>query len=474
MHTHAEQSHLIENKSIDYVQESERHGKSRDLFTLWFCTNIAPLAVVTGAVAVQEFNLNFISALSAIIIGHLFGGIILGLTSAQGPQVGIPQMIQSRAQFGRYGSLLVVFFTTLIYLGFFISNIILSDKAIHIVVPAIELKPAIIIGGVSATFIAIVGYNFIHKLNKIGTWVMGISLISGIIYIFLNPLPSNFMSRGEFTFAGWFATFCIGAVWQISFSPYTSDYSRYLPKAVGIAKPFWYTYLGATLGTILAFSFGVIAVSAVPQSEDVMLAAKQATGFMGPFLMLLFLGNIVCHNSMNIYGAVLSLMTSVQTFAFHWRPSTKVRIVFSIIILIGSILVSLAASADFVHFFLNLIFALLSVLIPWAAINLIDFYIIKKHNYDVESIFRQDGGIYGLINYCALASYFIGILVQVPFVKNAFFEGVYANIIPGVDLSWMIGLVVTAVVYFSCAKLMVNKPKKLIQAGYSKEQKLFE
>ena len=33
----------IESNSIDYVDPSQRHGKVRDLFTLWFCTNIAPL-----------------------------------------------------------------------------------------------------------------------------------------------------------------------------------------------------------------------------------------------------------------------------------------------------------------------------------------------------------------------------------------------------------------------------------------------
>ena len=45
--------------------------------------------------------------------------------------------------------------------------------------------------------------------------------------------------------------FGLCAVWQISFSPYTSDYSRYLPKSIGIYKPFIFTYLGASLGTIL-------------------------------------------------------------------------------------------------------------------------------------------------------------------------------------------------------------------------------
>lgn len=72
----------IESNSIDYVDASQRNGHVKDLFTLWFCTNIAPLAVITGAMSVQTFHLNIMSALTAIIFGHFFGASILALTSA--------------------------------------------------------------------------------------------------------------------------------------------------------------------------------------------------------------------------------------------------------------------------------------------------------------------------------------------------------------------------------------------------------
>ncbi|XYK59892.1 hypothetical protein ACSJL1_002583 [Serratia sarumanii] len=48
MNSQPEQTAFIEDKSIDFVPAGERHGHARSLFTLWFCTNIAPLAVVTG------------------------------------------------------------------------------------------------------------------------------------------------------------------------------------------------------------------------------------------------------------------------------------------------------------------------------------------------------------------------------------------------------------------------------------------
>ncbi len=82
------------------------------------------------------------------------------------------------------------------------------------------------------------------------------------------------------------------------------------------------------------------------------------------------------------------------------------------------------------------------------SINLLDFYVVNKKSYDIQSIFAQDGGIYGKFNAKALTAYFIGIIIQIPFLTNAFFTGPFANVIPDVDVSWVIGLLVSFAVYY--------------------------
>ena len=67
----------------------------------------------------------------AIVVGHLVGGVLMALHSAQGPQMGIPQMIQSRGQFGSYGALIVVVIAAVMYLAFFASNIVLAGQSLH-------------------------------------------------------------------------------------------------------------------------------------------------------------------------------------------------------------------------------------------------------------------------------------------------------------------------------------------------------
>ncbi|MGE7990646.1 purine-cytosine permease family protein [Pseudomonas sp. NPDC089554] len=445
------QHQFVENHTVDHVPPAERHGKSRDLFTLWFSTNIAPLPIVTGAMVIQVFHLNFVWGLVAIVLGHLLGGVVLALASAQGPQLGIPQMVQSRGQFGRYGALLIVFFTAVIYVGFFISNIVLAGKSIHGIAPSVPMPAAIIVGALSATAIGVIGYRFIHILNRVGTWVMGSALLAGFIMMFAQELPADFFSRGAFNLSGFIATVSLGTIWQISFSPYTSDYSRYLPREVGIAKPFWATYFGATLGTILCFAFGAVAVLCVPEGVDAMDAVKQATGWLGPILMLLFLLNIISHNALNLYGAVLSIVTAIQTSIAHWTPSVRVRVVLAAVILLACALVALNASAGFIGQFIGLILALLLVLVPWASINLVDFYLIKKGQYDIASFFRADGGIYGRFNHHAIVAYACGILVQLPFANTSLYVGPYSNLVEGADLSWVFGLLVTVPLYYCLA-----------------------
>src|SRR5215470_19503973 len=83
----------IEQYTIAQIPEHQRHGRPRDLFTIWFTSNLIPLAIVTGALATVTFGLPFVPALIAIALGNLVGGLFMALHSAQGPRLGVPQMI---------------------------------------------------------------------------------------------------------------------------------------------------------------------------------------------------------------------------------------------------------------------------------------------------------------------------------------------------------------------------------------------
>ncbi len=93
-----------------------------------------------------------------------------------------------------------------------------------------------------------------------------------------------------------------------------------------------------------------------------------------------------------------------------------------------------------------LLSVLLYIFTPWTAINLVDFYIVRKGHYSIAAIFDPDG-IYGRWNARGLIAYLAGFLAMVPFFSTHVFTGPVARALGGADISMLIGLPVSALAY---------------------------
>src|ERR1700761_6771185 len=115
----------IERRSIEYVPLSERHGKVWHLWPVWFSGDANLATVATGIVGVA-LGAHLMWMVTAVVAGCLFGTFFMAFHSTQGPQLGLPQMIQSRPQFGYLGALLVWVVALIAYIGFNAFNQILA------------------------------------------------------------------------------------------------------------------------------------------------------------------------------------------------------------------------------------------------------------------------------------------------------------------------------------------------------------
>ena len=77
-----------------------------------------------------------------------------------------------------------------------------------------------------------------------------------------------------------------------------------------------------------------------------------------------------------------------------------------------------------------------------------DSYLLRHGEYDIDSLFRRDGGVYGRFNWVAVACYVLGILVQIPFLSTTLWTGPIAKDLGGVDISWIVGLAVICPLYY--------------------------
>jgi NCS1 family nucleobase:cation symporter-1 len=166
----------LELSTIQPIPLDERHGTARDLFTVWFGSNLMLLTIVTGGLAVTVFGLPFGWAVASLALGNGVGAIFMALHAAQGPQLGVPQMIQTRGQFGSLGSLLVVGIVIVMYVGFLASNLVLGGQALASLVPGASDAPGITLVGVLSVIAAIYGYDLIHAYTRWMTYVSGVLL----------------------------------------------------------------------------------------------------------------------------------------------------------------------------------------------------------------------------------------------------------------------------------------------------------
>jgi purine-cytosine permease-like protein len=442
----------IERRTVDHIPVTERHGHMRDLFTIWFGSNLMLLTVATGALATAFYGLSLGSALLALLIGNVVGGIVMALHAAQGPAMGVPQMLQSKAQFGALGSLLVVLLVLPIYTGFFASNLVLSGTSLSYVIPAINVNAGIVIMAAVSLVVVMVGYKLIHAFSRVLTVVSGLALLLAFVWMFgVNGLPEGSLTGGSFSWVGFMSTISLAALWQIAYAPYVSDYTRYMPVGTGTKPAFWGTYTGCVLGSFLPMLFGMFLGLAFPDLDTVSAVAQVSAGVAAPVIVALGIG-IACTNAMNLYCGSLALLTAGNTVWPNWRPSSASRVWAALVLGGFSCALALSAQDDFLANYSNFLLLLMCILIPWTAVNLVDFYFIRHGNYDIDSLFRADGGQYGKVNKNAVVCYVIGILVQVPFLSNALFTGSVANAMGGVDISWIVGLVVICPLYYFLAR----------------------
>ena len=55
----------------------------------------------------------------------------------------------------------------------------------------------------------------------------------------------------------------------------------------------------------------------------------------------------------------------------------------------------MAGASHFLTLYSHFNELLLYLLVPWTAVNLVDYYLIRFGHYDVPSFFSSDGGVYG-------------------------------------------------------------------------------
>ncbi len=455
---------LIEVRSINYIPEAERHGKLYSQFTLWLGANLQITAIVTGALAVVLGGDVFWS-LIGLLIGQLLGGGVMALHAAQGPKLGLPQMISSRVQFGVYGAAIPIVLVCLMYLGFTATGTVLSGQALGQLFGVSDSVGILMFASV-IVLVTVLGYRVIHVIGRIAS-VIG---VIAFVYLFSRLMSQSdvgaLLQIRHFSWSSFLLAVSLAASWQIAFGPYVADYSRYLPSSTSSLKTFLAVGAGSVIGAQVAMIFGVFAAAGangqLAGHEVAYIVGLSGSGAVAALLYFSIAFGKITISTLNSYGSFMCIATVISGFRGHLEVSRLQRLVFVLLIVGAATLIALLGQHSFLGAFKSFILFLLAFFTPWSAVNLVDYYCITREHYDAPALADPEGR-YGRWNLPGISVYVIGVLVQLPFISTKFYTGPLVDALGGVDISWIIGLVVPAVLYYLVARRVTRAvPDRLI------------
>ncbi|MEV7506232.1 cytosine permease [Streptomyces sp. NPDC093018] len=444
---------MVEQRSIDVVPDAERHGSAFSQFTLWLGANLQITAVVTGALAVV-FGGGVLWSLVGLLLGNLLGGAVMALHSAQGPRLGLPQMISSRAQFGVRGAVVPLALVIVMYVGFFASGSVLAGEAVGELTHLGDTMGIVIFALVTAVT-TVVGYRLIHTLGRLAGVVCALAFVYLGIRLLERADLSALLADHSFHLPLFLLAISLSASWQLAFGPYVADYSRYLPRDTSPRATFWWTLGGSALGSQWSMTFGVLVAAtaggAFLDNQVGYVVGLGGAGLIASFLYFVIALGKLTVNVLNTYGGFMSLVTGIGGFREQRTISPRVRAVYIAAIMVAGTAIALVGKDSFLTSFKDFLLFLLTAFTPWSAINLVDYYLIAKERYDLPAL-SDPHGRYGAWRIGALVVYGIGLLAQLPFLATSFYTGPLVAPLGGTDISWIVGLLVPAALYWLVAR----------------------
>jgi purine-cytosine permease-like protein len=305
-----------ETRSIDWVPDAERHGKVRQQGMLWFLGNFQYFTIALGFVG-PALGLPFGPSVLAGVLGIAVGTVFMVFHASQGPRLGLPQMIQSRAQFGFRGVVLVLFGALFTYVGFNVANQVLVSQGLH---GAFGWNETAVAAGAAtiAILLAVFGHDWVHRVFR---WLLyaSLPLMTLVTVGVLTGHAGGHAPSGHLAFgwAAFFAQFSVAAAYNITYAPYVSDYSRYLPRTTSARSLITTVFLGASGSCYWLLALGAWLATRL-NATDALVALRDAGDHfipgLGTVAAVLSAVTLIATMGMNAYGGMMTVLTGVDSF----------------------------------------------------------------------------------------------------------------------------------------------------------------
>lgn len=426
----------IETHGIAPVPEDRRYGGPGRLFTVWFAPNLTMTGVFTGTVGIA-LGLDFTTALVAVVLGTLVGAAPTAYLGTWGSRTGVGQLPLARLAFGRA----VVLPGALQWLSSIAWDALIGlfggDALAQLCGWPFWLGVLVVLAAQGA--LGVLGYEAIHRLQTVMTFllaaalaVLAVKLLHGV-----DPVASGTVHGGDR--AGAFVlTFTIALSLALSWAPYASDFSRYLPATTSRPRMFWCTLLGISVSFVAVQALGLWGASVFTDQTARGIGTLLGGGVLGAFGLLAVALAALCSNAMNDYSGSLALQTMGVRLP---RPVAA-----ALAAVLGFPLVLWMHAADTTARFQNVLL-LVGYWIPgFVAIVAVDWAARKKDRggapFDLAAESARDRPWWP-----ALAAFVVAFAAAVPFMSTGLYVGPVAKALHGADLAYGVAFLAALALY---------------------------
>ncbi len=302
--------------------------------------------------------------------------------------------------------------------------------------------------------------------------------LAGALFIALHAtqgprlgVPQTIQSRGQFGFYG--AAFLFPCVLLLNVGFIAAQLVIQAQSAQGVigsvSIPEWILILAVPAAIIGIFGYRwihrvmqvtivVVGLSMIimliqglrygslPAKETTMTAPTVGLFLAGAALLVILTLSLINSDTLNAYTGAFQVLALGNMWRRFKSVSVMLRVVPFLCVMAVGVLIALLGYKHFVSNLSNFLDVLLVIFIPWSAVNLTDYFLVRRGNYDVTAFFIPDG-VYGKISWRGLVAYAAGLAAEWPFVSQPDYVGPLVSHLGGADVSWLVGFFVSAVVY---------------------------
>ena len=320
---------------------------------IWFGAAVSIAEILTGTYFAP---LGFTKGLLAIVIGHIIGCTMLFLAGLIGGKVRKSAMETAKMSFGKKGALLFSVLNIIQLVGWTAIMIYDGALAVNGIFNIGNWVWCVVIGALIVLWILI----GIKNLGKVNTVAMGALFVLTIILSFVIFGNGSAMDiTGESMTFG--AAVELSVAMPLSWLPLISDYTREAKKPVKATVISAITY-GLVSGWMYVIGMGAAIFTG--ESDIAQIMVKAGLGIAG---LLIIVFSTVTTTFLDAYSAGVSSESLSVKINGKW-----VAVVATMIGMAGAIFLPLSDITDFLYF-------IGSVFAPMIAIQIADFFILKKN-----------------------------------------------------------------------------------------------